>query len=163
MFKCICHCTRLIRTFPFSEGEDVNPGRPGLYSQTSSRPYGVARDYLRNRVAIVWRNKIAFVYALWARLRNVGLCIEIEALFTWGVDRASTWGVDRASTQQVDRVVTLWVDRAGTRGVLALSTRRVKLRRTRQTLWGECTDANLKTVAKRYMIENKLVPLHYES
>ena len=25
--------------------------------------------------------------------------------------------------------------------------------RTRQTLWGECTDANLKTVAKRYMIE----------
>ena len=29
------------------------------------------------------------------------------------------------------------------------------LRRTRQTLWGECTDANLKTVAKRYMIEKK--------
>ena len=28
-------------------------------------------------------------------------------------------------------------------------------RRTRQTLWGECTDANLKTVAKRYMIEKK--------
>ena len=27
--------------------------------------------------------------------------------------------------------------------------------RTRQTLWGECTDANLKTVAKRYMIEKK--------
>ena len=30
-----------------------------------------------------------------------------------------------------------------------------KKRRTRQTLWGECTDANLKTVAKRYMIEKK--------
>ena len=30
-----------------------------------------------------------------------------------------------------------------------------KSRRTRQTLWGECTDANLKTVAKRYMIEKK--------
>ena len=29
------------------------------------------------------------------------------------------------------------------------------IRRTRQTLWGECTDANLKTVAKRYMIEKK--------
>ena len=28
-------------------------------------------------------------------------------------------------------------------------------RRTRQTLWGECTDANLKPVAKRYMIEKK--------
>ena len=27
--------------------------------------------------------------------------------------------------------------------------------RTRQTLWEECTDANLKTVAKRYMIEKK--------
>jgi len=35
--------------------------------------------------------------------------------------------------------------------------------RTRQTLWGECTDANPKTVAKRYMIEKKLVPLQYES
>ena len=31
----------------------------------------------------------------------------------------------------------------------------IKKRRTRQTLWGECTDANLKTVAKRYMIEKK--------
>ena len=30
-----------------------------------------------------------------------------------------------------------------------------KVGRTRQTLWGECTDANLKTVAKRYMIEKK--------
>ena len=28
---------------------------------------------------------------------------------------------------------------------------------------GGHTDANSKTVAKRYMIENKLVPLHYES
>jgi len=36
-------------------------------------------------------------------------------------------------------------------------------RRTRQTLWGECTDANPKTVAKRYTIEKKLVPLQYES
>jgi len=35
--------------------------------------------------------------------------------------------------------------------------------RTRQTLWGECTDANPKTVAKRYTIEKKLVPLQYES
>ena len=34
--------------------EDLKPGRPGLYSQTSSRPFGVARDYLRNRVAIVY-------------------------------------------------------------------------------------------------------------
>ena len=32
---------------------------------------------------------------------------------------------------------------------------KVKNGRTRQTLWGECTDANLKTVAKRYMIEKK--------
>ena len=31
----------------------------------------------------------------------------------------------------------------------------ILLGRTRQTLWGECTDANLKTVAKRYMIEKK--------
>ena len=28
---------------------------------------------------------------------------------------------------------------------------------------GGHTDANSKTVAIRYMIENKLVPLHYES
>ena len=34
--------------------EDLKPGRPSLYSQTSSRPFGVARDYLRNRVAIVY-------------------------------------------------------------------------------------------------------------
>ena len=82
-------------------------GKPAvLYSQASSRPFGVARGFLRNRVAIV--------YALWARLRNVGFYIEMEALFTWGVDRASTWGVDRASTWGVDRVVTLLVDRAGT-------------------------------------------------
>jgi|GEM_PF-3052136 len=38
-----------------------------------------------------------------------------------------------------------------------------EFRRTRQTLWGECTDANPKTVAKRYTIEKKLVPLQYES
>ena len=36
----------------------------------------------------------------------------------------------------------------------ANQTQRV-IGRTRQTLWGECTDANLKTVAKRYMIEKK--------
>ena len=33
-----------------------------------------------------------------------------------------------------------------------------KERRTRQTLWGGRTDANLKTVAKRYIIAPKLVP-----
>ena len=75
MIKFICHCSRLIRTFPFSEGEDLKPGRPGLYEQTSFNcvdfrlrsaehsseldalpslarkfaPCGVARDYLRNR------------------------------------------------------------------------------------------------------------------
>ena len=32
---------------------DLKPGRPGLYSQTSARPQGVARGYRRNRVAIV--------------------------------------------------------------------------------------------------------------
>ena len=67
MFKCICHCTRLIRTFPLKEGVHrfpLNPlspqgtgdltGKPAvLYSQTSARPFGVARDYLRNRVAII--------------------------------------------------------------------------------------------------------------
>ena len=39
---------------PLLRREDLKPGRPGLYSQTSSRPFGVARDYLRNRVAIVY-------------------------------------------------------------------------------------------------------------
>ena len=29
--------------------EDLKPGRPGRYSQASSRPQGVARDCLRNR------------------------------------------------------------------------------------------------------------------
>ena len=38
---------------PILRREDLKPGRPGLYSQTSSRPCGVARDYLRNRVAII--------------------------------------------------------------------------------------------------------------
>ena len=33
--------------------EDLKPGRLGLYSQTSSRPVGVARGYRRNRIAIV--------------------------------------------------------------------------------------------------------------
>ena len=38
---------------PLLRREDLKPGRPGLYSQTSSRPFGVARDCLRNRIAIV--------------------------------------------------------------------------------------------------------------
>ena len=29
MFKCICHCTRLIGTFPFSEGKDLT-GKPAV-------------------------------------------------------------------------------------------------------------------------------------
>ena len=41
--------------------KDLKPGRPGLYSQTSSRPCGVARRVLRNRVAII--------YAPWAPMR----------------------------------------------------------------------------------------------
>ena len=37
-----------------SPQERAPTGKPAiLYSQTSSRPYGVARDYLRNRVAII--------------------------------------------------------------------------------------------------------------
>ena len=39
---------------PILRREDLKPGRPGLYSQTSSRPYGVARDFLRNIVAIIY-------------------------------------------------------------------------------------------------------------
>ena len=31
----------LNQDFPFSEGEDLKPGRPGLYEQTSSRPKGL--------------------------------------------------------------------------------------------------------------------------
>ena len=46
---------------PILRREDLKPGRLGLYSQTSSRPYGVARNCLRNRIAIV--------YAPWARCR----------------------------------------------------------------------------------------------
>ena len=38
---------------PILRREDLKPGRLGLYSQTSSRPQGVARGYRRNRVAIV--------------------------------------------------------------------------------------------------------------
>ena len=38
---------------PLLRREDLKPGRLGLYSQTSSRPQGVARGYRRNRVAIV--------------------------------------------------------------------------------------------------------------
>ena len=50
--------------------EDLKPGRPGLYEQTSSRPYGVARNCLRNRIASVLRNRVAIVYAPMARLRD---------------------------------------------------------------------------------------------
>ena len=50
--------------------EDLKPGRLGLYSQTSSRPYGVARDCLRNRIAIIRRNRVAIVYAPRAQLRK---------------------------------------------------------------------------------------------
>ena len=35
--------------------------------------------------------------------------------------------------------------------------------RNRQTLWGGCTAFTPKTVAKRYMIAEKLLPLRYES
>ena len=38
---------------PLLRREDLKPGRPGLYSQTSSRPCGVARECLRNRIAII--------------------------------------------------------------------------------------------------------------
>ena len=38
---------------PLLRREDLKPGRLGLYSQASSRPYGVARDCLRNRIAII--------------------------------------------------------------------------------------------------------------
>ena len=39
---------------PLLRREDLKPGRPGLYSQTSSRPFGVARNCLRNRIASVY-------------------------------------------------------------------------------------------------------------
>ena len=98
MFKCICHCTRLIRTFPFSEGKDLKPGRPGLYSQTSARPYGVARDCLRNRkvtsltigcarqsiqaslmLCSRWHEKVNFVDS---RLRSAEHSSELNALLS---------------------------------------------------------------------------------
>ena len=98
MFKCICHCTRLIRTFPFSEGKDLKPGRPGLYSQTSARPYGVARDCLRNRkltsltigcarqsiqaslmLCSRWHEKVNFVDS---RLRSAEHSSELDALLS---------------------------------------------------------------------------------
>ena len=45
LIKCICHCSRLIRTFPFSEGEDLT-GKPAvLYSQTSARPKGLLVEF----------------------------------------------------------------------------------------------------------------------
>ena len=45
-----------------SPQERAPTGKPAvLYSQTSSRPVGVARGYLRNRVASVLRNRIASV------------------------------------------------------------------------------------------------------
>ena len=48
---------------PILRREDLKPGRPGLYSQTSARPVGVARGYRRNRIAIIDAPR--------ARLRNV--------------------------------------------------------------------------------------------
>ena len=51
----------LNQDFPILRREDLKPGRPGLYSQTSARPVGVARGVLRNRVANV--------YAPWAPIR----------------------------------------------------------------------------------------------
>ena len=36
-------------------------------------------------------------------------------------------------------------------------------RRNRQTLWGVCKSLTQKHVAKRYMIAEKLLPLHHES
>ena len=44
----------LDQDFPLLRREDLKPGRLGLYSQTSARPKGGARDYLRNRIAIVY-------------------------------------------------------------------------------------------------------------
>ena len=50
--------------------EGAPTGKPAvLYSQTSSRPFGVARGYRRNRVAIVLRNRVAIIYAPVAPLR----------------------------------------------------------------------------------------------
>ena len=43
----------LLNPLPPQEGKDLKPGRLGLYEQTSSRPQGVARDCLRNRIAII--------------------------------------------------------------------------------------------------------------
>ena len=45
------HLTLLLlnQDFPLLRRKDLKPGRPGLYSQTSARPCGVARRVLRNR------------------------------------------------------------------------------------------------------------------
>ncbi len=40
---------------------------------------------------------------------------------------------------------------------------KMKDRRNRQTLWGVCKSQTQKHVAKRYMIAEKLLPLHHES
>ena len=88
MFKCIWHCSRLIRTFPFSEGEDLKPGRPDLYSQTNSRPDGVARECLRNRVASVCAPRarlrkgkvIGCWWKKWGKVWWIGIiCIFLQA------------------------------------------------------------------------------------
>ena len=39
----------------------------------------------------------------------------------------------------------------------------VKMRRTRQTLWGAVQMLTQKHVAKRYIISQKVVPLHHET
>ena len=53
-----------------SPQEGAPTGKPAvLYSQASSRPYGVARDCLRNRIAISRRNRVAIIYAPRARCR----------------------------------------------------------------------------------------------
>ena len=44
----------LNQDFPLLGGEDLTSKPAVWYSQTSSRPFGVARDYLRNRIAIVY-------------------------------------------------------------------------------------------------------------
>ena len=46
---------------PILRREDLKPGRLGLYSQTSARPQGVARECLRNRSAIILCNRVAIV------------------------------------------------------------------------------------------------------
>ena len=85
MIKYICHCSRLIRTFPLKrgstsllnplppqEGKDLKPGRLSLYEQTSSRPQGVARELLTQQ-------KVNFVDS---RLRSAEHSSELDALLS---------------------------------------------------------------------------------